>query len=326
MQHKIVVTNRMHDSVRERLAAYGTVDMNAQLEPWPRAELEARLADATAMLGFMTDRVDADLLRAAPQLRIVACALKGFDNYDVDACTRAGVWLTIVPDLLTEPTAELALGLGIALGRNIVLGDRSMRTQPFGGWRAQLYGTGLHRSVAAVIGLGRVGQAIVERLAGFGCARILGVDPVAAPSGITMVALQEALASADFVFVAVPLTPHTRHLIGATQLASARRGQLIVNVGRGSVIDEEAVADALEAGRLGGYAADVFACEDWGLPDRPRVIPPRLLARPDTVFTPHLGSAVRAVRLAIEERAARNILAVLRGEAPPDAINRPVRR
>lgn len=326
MHHKIIVTNPLHASVRDRLAAVGTLDMNSSIEPWSPQELAARIAEASAMMGFMTDRVDAALLRAAPKLRIVACALKGFDNYDVDACTRSGVWVSIVPDLLTEPTAELAVGLGITLARNILPGDRYIRAHEFSGWRAHLYGQGLHGSVAAVIGLGKVGQAIVDRLAGFGCARILGVDPVGSHAGVTNVSLEDALAGSDFVFVGVPLTAHTRHLIGAAQLAKAKPGQLIINVGRGSVIDEEAIADALEAKQLGGYAADVFEFEDWGLSDRPKVIPPRLLAHPATVFTPHLGSAVRNVRLAIEHRAADNIIACLEGKAPGDAINRPAPR
>jgi len=320
---KIIASNRIHDEVRERLARYGTVDVNPEVDPWSTRELAARAANADAMMGFMTDCVDAPLLKAAPKLRIVACALKGFDSYDVDACTRAGVWVSIVPDLLTEPTAELALGLSISLARHVTEGDSFIRRQSFKGWRAQFYGTGLHGSVAAVIGLGRVGRAIVDRLQGFGCSRILGVDTAAAPPGVDAVSLNEAMTQADYVFVAVPLTAQSLHLIGAAQLALTKPGQLMINVGRGSVVNEEAVADALHAGKLAGYAADVFACEDWGLADRPATIPQRLLAHPATLFTPHIGSAVRRVRIAIEHRAADNIIAVLEGNAPPDAINQP---
>ena len=258
-----------------------------------------------------------------PQLKIVACALKGYDNYDVEACTCAGVWLSIVPDLLTEPTAEIAIGLAIALARHVRHGDALIRDSGFRGWRAQLYGAGLHDSVVAVLGLGRVGSAIVARLAGFGCERILGVDSAVRLPGTIASILEEAMAEADFVFVAAPLTPHTRHLVGAAQLVNTKRDQLIINVGRGSVVDEDAVARALHNDRLGGYAADVFACEDWAIADRPAAIPALLLAHPNTLFTPHLGSAVRGVRLAIEQRAADNIIAVLQGTAPADAINRP---
>lgn len=323
MPYKIVVTNPIHAEVRQRLAQYGEVVMNPFLEPWQPNELAEHLSTATAMMGFMTDRVDAALLKQAPQLKIVACALKGFDNYDVAACTRQGIWVSIVPDLLTEPTAELALGLAIALGRHVRLGDQQLRTQAFDGWRAQFFGQGLHNSVAAIVGLGLVGQAIAQRLAGFGCKLVLGVDPQNSVSGVTPCTLADALQQADYVFVAVPLTPISLNLIDHLQVANCKPGQLLINVGRGSVVNEQAVAQALESGRLAGYAADVFACEDWALSDRPQAIEPRLLAHPATVFTPHLGSAVRSVRLAIEQRAADNIIAVLTGAIPPDAMNTP---
>jgi phosphonate dehydrogenase len=320
---KILITNPIHAAVRTQLEAVGIVDMNHEVEPWTPAQLADRARGAHAMMGFMTDRVDAALLAQAPGLRVVACALKGFDSYDVDACTQAGVWLSIVPDLLTEPTAELALGLAIALARNVRSGDALVRSRQFRGWRPQLYGTGLADATVAVVGLGQVGRAIVARLAGFGCARIVGVDPRPSAAGVERLSLELALAQAHVVFVAAPLTPESRHLIDAAALAHARPGQFMVNVGRGSVVDEEAVADALDSGRLAGYAADVFAMEDWGLADRPFVISPRLLDRSNTVFTPHLGSAVSDVRMAIEQRAADNIITVLQGGAPADAINQP---
>lgn len=320
---KIVVTNPIHPEVRARLEAMGSVEMNPDSEPWTPAQLAERVRDADALMGFMTDRVDAPLLAQAPRLRVVACALKGFDSYDVEACTRAGVWVSIVPDLLTEPTAELALGLAIALARHVKPGDARVRSEQFRGWRPQLYGTGLAGATVAVVGLGQVGRAIVARLAGFGCSRIVGVDPRSSAIGIESVSLEAALAQAHFVFVAVPLTAQSHHLIDAAALAHARTGQWMINVGRGSVVDEEAIADALERGPLAGYAADVFAIEDWGLADRPSGISPRLLSHSNTVFTPHLGSAVREVRIAIEERAADNIVAVLEGRAPADAINEP---
>lgn len=320
----IVATQPVHAEVAARLAGHGELRMNPGPQPWGRAELLERLAGATAMMGFMTDTVDAALLRAAPHLQLVACALKGFDNYDVRACTEAGVWLSIVPDLLTEPTAELAIGLAIALGRHVREGDAYVRSGAFNGWRPHLYGTGLHGSVAAVVGLGQVGRAIVQRLAGFGCARILGVDPAATPlPEVEPCSLPTALREADYLFLAVPLTAATRHLVGAAELAQARHGQLVINVGRGSVVDEQAVAAALAQEHIGGYAADVFECEDWGLADRPATIAPSLLADRRTVLTPHIGSAVRRVRLAIEHRAADNIVALLTGHAPPDAVNHP---
>jgi phosphonate dehydrogenase len=320
---KILVTQRIHEEVQQRLSAYGEVDMNSGPDPWPQAEVMRRAAQATAIMGFMTDQIDSELLLAAPQLKIVACALKGFDNYNVPACTQAGVWVSIVPDLLTEPTAELAIGLAIGLARHVRQGDAYVRSGQFEGWRTHFYGMGLNGSVAAVVGLGHVGSAIVKKLSGFGCSRILGVDPEAKPSGVEMVFLEAAMSQADFLFVAAPLVPTTNHLIGKKQLEQAKAGQLIINIGRGSVVDESAVTQALQKMQIGGYAADVFECEDWQLADRPRCISPELLALNNTIFTPHIGSAVKSVRVAIEQSAADNIIAVLQGRVPLDAVNRP---
>lgn len=322
-QPKIVLTHPVHEPVRQRLATAGTVVMNPHVEPWTRAQLQAHLADADAMMGFMTDHVDLPLLRSAPRLAIVACALKGFDNYDVPACTEAGVWVSIVPDLLTEPTAELALGLAISLARHVRAGDNLIRQGRFQGWRAQLYGSGLAGAEVAVLGLGAVGQAIIERLQGFGCARLHGIDPQPRIPALQQLPLAAVLARTDHVFVAAPLTPQSLHLLDAQTLAHCKPGQFIINVGRGAVVDEQAIADALDSGQLAGYAADVFACEDWALPGRPHSVPERLRNSSRTLLTPHLGSAVASVRLAIEHRAADNIIAALQGQVPRDAINQP---
>jgi phosphonate dehydrogenase len=317
----IVVTNPVHDAVRKRLAEYGDVVINDSATPWSDAEVRERARNADALMGFMTDRIDAELLTYASRLQIVAAALKGFDSYDVDACTEAGVWLTIVPDLLTEPTAELAIGLAISIARHVRPGDEHIRSGQFEGWRSHFFGLGLRDSTVAVVGLGCVGRAIVDRLRGFACKEILGVDPVSAYPNTTPCELYEAFSRADFVFLAVPLSPHSHQLVGSKTLAHAKSGQYVINIGRGSVVDEAAVLSALESSVIAGYAADVFACEDWSLPSRPTLIDPRLLAHPNTLFTPHLGSAVRDVRLAIEHRAASNIIAVLQGQVPPDPIN-----
>jgi phosphonate dehydrogenase len=297
--------------------------MHAGPEPLTGAALMQRLGQAQALMGFMTERVDAALLTASPRLRIVAAALKGSDNYDAKACTDAGVWLSVVPDLLTAPTAELAVALAIGLARHMRQGDALVRSGGFGGWRPQLYGRGLEGSTVAVLGLGALGGAICARLRPFGC-RLVGMDRHARElEGVERLPLDDALAAADFVIVALPLTPETRRLVDSRRIARAPRGALWVNVGRGSVVDEDAMAEALQSGQAGGYAADVFAFEDWADPGRPYNVSFALRARTNTLFTPHLGSAVAAVRLAIEHRAADNILAVLAGGDPPDAVNRP---
>ena len=318
---QILVTNCAYSETLDRLSAIGNVDANPDRTVWPHDEMIRRAAGVDAILAFMPDRVDAPFLRRCRKLRVVACALKGFDNFDIDACTASGVWLAIVPDLLTEPSAELAVGLAIGLGRMIRDGDDIVRSGAFEGWRPILYGIGLDGSTVSIVGMGHVGRAIARRLSGFGC-RLLGVDPMEdMPPGVTRRDLIGALADSDYVILAAPLTSTTHHLIGRGAIAEIKRGALMINVGRGSVVDETAVANALESGVLGGYAADVFEMEDWRLPKRPKSIDPRLRSHPRTLFTPHLGSAVERVRRAIELRAADNIADVLTGKPPRDAVN-----
>ena len=218
-------------------------------------------------MAFMTDRIDRAFLERCPQLKVIGAALKGYDNIDVDAARERGVQVTIVPDLLTEPTAELAIGLMIALGRHIPLGDAGIRQSGFAGWRPQLYGTGIGNSTVGIVGFGLVGQAIARRLFGFGC-RIVAFDtqPFDERAGVERVAFDDVLKLADFVVLGLPLTETTTGLIDAEAIGRMRRGALLVNPARGSLVDEAAVADALESGHLGGYAADVFECEDWARP------------------------------------------------------------
>lgn len=319
----ILATHRLHDEVAQRLRRAGRLVMNESAEPWSDAEIDARLGDADAWIAFMTDHVDARRLALAGRLRVIAGALKGCDSFDAAACSDAGVWLTVVPDLLTAPTAELAIGLAIGAARHVRAGDELVRAGRHGGWRARHYGRGLQGSVCAVVGLGRLGSAIVDRLQGFGCAVVLGVDPRARHPRAEPTSLEDALRRSDFVFLALPLDASTASAIDAVALARCARSPVMVNVGRGSVVVEVDIAAALRDGRLGGYAADVYAFEDWSRGDRPARIAAELLAAPRTLFTPHLGSAVHDCRLAIEHAAADNVLRVLSGQAPPGAVNDP---
>ena len=179
-----------------------------------------------------------------------------------------------------------------------------------------------------IVGFGQVGQAIAARLAGFGCT-LLASDVRGVPAGelahqVRPSTLADVLAVSDYVVLALPLTSATLHIIDRAAIAAMKPGALLINPARGSLVDEAAVADALETGRLGGYAADVFQCEDWARMDRPAGIDGRLArAGARTVLTPHIGSAVAGVRRDIELSAARNILAVLSGRTPDEAVNRP---
>ena len=329
MKPKLVLTQWVHPEVINVLNTTCEVVPNMSREPLARAEIMARAATADALMVFMPDRVDDVFLEACPKLRIVAGALKGYDSFDVEACTRRGIWFTVVPDLLTVPTAELTVGLLLGLTRHMLEGDGFIRTGAFQGWRPRFYGTGLAGSTAGIIGMGAVGQALAKRLAGFDMRLVyndlkrLTVDEEK-KLGITFASLDELLHISDFVMPMVPLTRETIHLINRNALGVMKRGSFLINACRGSVVDESAVADALTFGSLGGYAADVFELEDWARRDRPAAIPAELLRQRDrTFFTPHLGSAVDCVRREIAMEAARNVLQALRGERPQGAINRP---
>ena len=324
---KAVITHRVHQQVIDLLGATCDLVLNDSSETWPSEKLLEHAATADALMVFMPDSVDEKFLAACPRLKIVAAALKGYDNFDVQACARRGVWFSIVPDLLSIPTAELALGLMLGLTRNIGAGDHHVRSGGFQGWRPVLYGTGLHGRTVGIIGMGKLGRTLVPMLSGLGTKTIYADSVVLKPEderrlGVTRVEFSELLAASDVVFLLLPLTRATLHIVGPDALVTMKRGSYLVNVGRGSVVDEKAIADALDSGHLAGYAADVFEMEDWARPDRPRSIEPRLLKRDSrTLFTPHLGSAVAEVRLQIELAAAGNILQALRGERPADAVN-----
>jgi phosphonate dehydrogenase len=326
----VVVTHWVHPEVVDRLRGFSRpVAPSWDEGVWDR-EMVGRHREARGLMVCMADRVDEELLARFPRLLVVAGVLKGSDNIDVAACARRGVWVTVLDDLLTAPTAELVVGLMVAVMRRVREGDELVRSGGFRGWRPYLYGRGLAGAAVGLVGKGRLGQAVAQRVQAFD-ARVVYCDPRTDARAVTpvtpgtpapeRVALDELLAVSDVVVPLVPLTPDTHHLLDGEALAALRPGTFVVNAGRGSVVDEDAVAAALEDGRLGGYAADVFAFEDWSAPSRPRHIPPRLLAHPATVFTPHLGSAVDDVRRGMGLAAAEQVRQALAGRRPDGAVN-----
>jgi len=324
---KVLVTHWVHEEVLDQLRRHCEVFANYSRDTWPSEVVLELARHCDAVMVFMPDSVDDAFLAQCPRLRIIAAALKGADNFDVEACTRRGIWFARVPDLLTVPTAELAVGLALAVMRRMGAGDAHVRGGAFAGWRPALYGDGLAGKTIGLIGMGAVGRAIAQRLAGFDVHMICS-DP--APIDVTLASrlhlehtsLEELLARSDVVMPLTHLVAQTFHMIDERAIGRMKPGAWLVNVGRGSLVDEAAVAEAIGRGRLAGYAADVFEMEDWAQPMRPRSIDPRLLAdTTHTFFTPHLGSAVDSVRRDIAMHAADSILDWLRGEKPRGAIN-----
>lgn len=327
---KVVITHRVHEQVKQLLQHKCDVVANDDVESWPPSTLLGHARDADAVMAFMPDRIDEEFLAHCHRLKIIAATLKGYDNIDVEACTRHGVWLTIVPDLLSLPTAELALALVLSITRNVPAGDRLVRSGRFQGWRPVLYGSGLTDRTVGIIGMGKLGQAFARLLTGFKV-NLRYYDPVKlgpvqeAYLALARVDFQELISESDVVVVLAPLNPATLHLINAQVIAKMKPGAYLINVGRGSVVDEAAVAEALKQGHLAGYAADTFEMEDQARSDVPSTVHRSLIADMDhTLFTPHLGSAVKHVRMEIELAAAKSILQALTGQTPDGAVNTPV--
>lgn len=329
MKPKTVITHWIHQEVADFLSPHCELVLNETRESLSKEEILTRSEDATAIMVFMPDSINESFIRRCPQLKIVAAALKGYDNFDVEGCTRYGIWFTIVPDLLTVPTAELTIALMLGVSRHLLTGDRTVRSGSFPGWRPKLYGTGISGCTVAIIGMGFLGQAVAKRLSGFGCNVIYNdIVPLDGQKekelNTTYFALDDLISQSDFILTTLPLTEKTNHLINTARIQKMKPGSYLINTGRGSVVDELAVSKALESGHLAGYAADVFEMEDWARKDRPKTIPGKLLTSTNnTLFTPHLGSAVDEIRKEIAMEAARNIVQVLQGKAPKDAINHP---
>jgi phosphonate dehydrogenase len=324
----VLVSHRIFPETLAALSEVGRVLAPNPNERFTKGRLDKLAAAADAFLAFMPDAVTASWLKNAPRLRMVAGVLKGSDNLDIDACTRRGVWVSNVPDLLTVPTAELAIGLMIGLARHIRQGDALIRRESGSCWRPSFYGTSISGSTVGIVGMGLIGVALAERLLALG-ARLNYFDQRAAGDSLEKrlnlkrCDLLKLVSSCDFLIVALPLNEGTYHLVNDDVLAGCKPGALLINPSRGSVVDERAVARALYSRRLGGYAADVFECEDLSIKKRPKRIHPRLLSHPNTIFTPHLGSAVHSVRRASELRAAANVSDWAAGRPPRDALNQP---
>lgn len=330
-KQRVVVTHWVHPEVASYLSRFcDAVIPSREEQVFPPGRVADLASGAEGLITCMADRVDDAFLACCPRLRVISATLKGYDNFDAEACARRGIWLTVVPDTIIAPTAELAVGLTIGLMRNIAHGDAVVRGGGFTGWRPQLYGTGLSGATVGIVGMGHLGQAIARRLAGFEAVLAYydeqRLDPQAERAlSVSGRSLDELATISNVLIVALPLTGRTRHLVSAELIGRMRPGAVVVNVGRGSVIDEDAIAVALESGRLGGYAADVFAMEDWLLPGHPSAISERLLRHPRTLFTPHLGSAVDDVRRQMSLQAARQVQQVFDGRHPDHAVNRPQR-
>jgi glyoxylate reductase len=307
---------RVPGSAIELLREQAEVWVSPEDRPLTTEELHEAVAGADAALTLLHDRVDGAFLDAAgTQLRVVANVAVGYDNIDVPAAEERGVVVTNTPGVLTDATADLAMALILAVTRRVCEGDRLVRAG--GEWSWDMFfmlGASLQGKTLGVVGLGQIGFATARRARAFGMEIVYTKRTAADPEleaelgGARRLTLDELLAESDVVTIHVPLSDETRHLIDAGRLAAMRSSAYLVNTARGPVVDEAALAAALEAGEIAGAALDVFEHE-------PKV-DPGLLPLDNVVLLPHLGSATVETRTAMAELAARNALAVLSGEPP----------
>lgn len=314
---RVLCTRRLAAATLRELGALFDVDLHDSERPLPRDELLERVGGADGLLAMLNDRIDAELLDAAPRLRVVANFAVGLDNVDIDAATARGVVVSNTPDAVTRPTAELALALTLALLRRVAEGDRRLRRgDPWEWTPTWMLGSALAGRTFGVLGYGRIGREAAR------LARAFEMDVVytrrAGPLGDDdrWVGRDELLERADVLSLHCPLDDDTRHLIDREALSLMKPTAVLVNTSRGPVVDEQALVDGLRAGAIAGAALDVFEFEPAVTVD--------LLELDNVVVTPHLGSSTWEAR---EEMGALCVAALeavlLRDTRPANAVNDP---
>ncbi len=321
MRARVFVTQPIAASALERLRTFAHVDVNPDSTHIPdREELAAATRDHDVLFCLLQDRVDAEVIAANPKLRAIASMKITPSDIDVAAATARRIPVTVIPPLVTEATADLHMGLVIAVARRMVEGDALARRGVFpGGQSMHLEGAGVSgKTIGLVGGGGRIGRAVARRAQGFSMRTLYWGPRRLAPdeereAGLEYVALDELLARSDFVSIHAPLKAETRHLIGEAQLALMKKSAFLVNTARGPIVDERALVQALAEGRIAGAALDVFEHEP--------AIDPALAEMPNVVLTPHLGSAVASLRETMAHVVVDNIAAILEGRRPPNCCN-----
>jgi glyoxylate reductase len=306
---KVLLTRRIPSSVLSKIESQHEVDVYSGEGNIPHEELLSRIRGKDALMCLLTDKVDAEVLDASPPLAIVANIAVGYDNIDLAAARHRGIVVTNTPDVLTEATAEFTWALILGVARRVAEGDRAVRRGAWHGWALDnMLGTELRGKQLGIVGAGRIGRAVAARAPAFGMRVVFAHHPSAAAAGLKTMSLDELLVSSDVISLHAPLTRATRHLIDKRALARMKRSALLVNPGRGAIVDEAALVWALEERLIAGAALDVYEHE-------PRVHPD-LLKFENVLLAPHIGSATRETRTAMADLAARNVLAVLGGGEP----------
>jgi gluconate 2-dehydrogenase len=316
----VLVARAVFPKTVARLRQHFDVEDNPGDTIFTKPQLIERLKGKAGAFTTGSERIDAEVLQANPQLRVVANMAVGYNNFDVDACTARGVLATNTPDVLTETTADFGFALMMATARRMAESEHFLRRGEWTRWAYDMFtGSDVHGATLGILGMGRIGQAIARRGAlGFGMKVIYHnrsrlTPEQEAPLGARYVDKATLLREADHLVLVLPYSASSHHTIGAAELAQMKPTATLTNVARGGIVDDVALAQALRERRIAAAGLDVFEGEPKVHPD--------LLTLPNVVLTPHIASATVATRRAMAELAADNLIAALTGGAPPTPIN-----
>lgn len=319
MKPKVLVTREVFDDVLEYLRGYFDVTSNQSDAPFDPGELARRLADRDGAVTVLTDRIDAALLSRCPRLRAVCNIAVGYNNFDLKALSARGVMATNTPGVLDDATADFTWSLILATARRLTEAEAWLRAGEWRGWKLkQFLGVDVHHATLGIVGLGRIGQAVARRARGFDMNVLYHNRTPLAPEveracDATYAGLDELLARADILTLHIPYSPATHHLIGAAELAKMKPTAILINAARGGVVDDAALIAALKEGRVAAAGLDVFEGEP--------ALNPEFLALKNVVLAPHIASATTATRRNMAMLAAKNLVAALGGERPPNLLN-----
>src|SRR6266478_5225355 len=320
---RVYATHSLFEAAREILQKSCEVEYWAKPERPPREEVLRRVEEKDGLICLLTEKVNEELLRVAPKLRIAANVAVGFDNIDVAACTKRGVAVTNTPGVLDETTADFAWTLLMAVARRLAEGEALARSGSWKGWDLdQLVGTDVWGKTLGIVGFGRIGRAVARRAGGFHM-KVIYTDAVRAPENVEKELKAEfremsaLLAESDFISVHVPLLPETRGLFDASKFQRMKPTAFLINTSRGPVVNEAALVAALERAKIAGAALDVHENEPFIHPG---------LRRANVVLAPHIASASLETRTKMACMAAENVVALFNGQRPPNILNPEVLR
>jgi glyoxylate reductase len=306
---EILVTRKLPASVLAKLEAVGAVDLYSGKMPMPHDELVSRVAGKAAVVSMLTEQIDPAVIDAGRDLKVVANVAVGYNNIDVPYARAHGVIITNTPDVLTESVADFTWALILAVTRRLSEGERVVRAGAWEGWAFDyMLGTDLRGKQLGLVGLGRIGRAVAARAATFGMRVAYTARRATDLPNAESMSLDRLLNTSDVVSLHVPLSAETRHMIDKTALARMKRSAYLINTARGPVIDEAALAWALQGRLIAGAALDVYENEP--------AIHPDLLSLENVLLVPHLGSGTTETRTAMADLAVANVVAVLSGQPP----------